>query len=454
MSRSKIFLLFFTILFAWACNKKLDVQPQNSVTPDQITTAEDVTALVFGAYSTLQNANAFGESYNTVTELLFDAGNIDWAGTFAQYVDLHQKQTTVSNSLIYQVWANSYQTINVVNLALSKLDLLDEEDRAAIEGECRFLRGLVYFQLVNMYAKPYSAENASAPGVPIVLEAVAGYDPERDKRPRASVEEVYTQILSDITFAIDNLPEEAEDYRASKTTASALLSRVYLAQLKYEEAAAAANDVIESEMYALAPSVTAAFNNVASSSEDIFAIQQNSQSNSGTSNFGMIAFYASYPVGRGEIQVTEEFVEQFEASDARGRFVLEGESISGSVGLLTRKWSEPYKAIPVIRLAEMYLTRAEGNLRSSSQVGPNTPLEDVNLVRRRAGASLLGSATADDIVNERLLELAFEGERFLTMKRLQMNVGNIPYNDPKLVLPIPERETDLGNALPQNDGYQ
>jgi hypothetical protein len=54
---------------------------------------------------------------------------------------------------------------------------------------------------------------------------------------------------------------------------------------------------------------------------------------------------------------------------------------------------------------------------------------------------------------ERFRELAFEGERFLTVKRLQLNVGGMEYNDPKLVFPIPQREIDLNNALPQNPGY-
>src|SRR5687767_4627497 len=95
-------------------DKKLDVSPQNSVTPDQVTTSEDVTALVFGAYATLQNANAFGEKYNTVMELLYNEGDMLWAGTFAQYRDLDNKQQTAANSAVYQVWANSYQTVAAV----------------------------------------------------------------------------------------------------------------------------------------------------------------------------------------------------------------------------------------------------------------------------------------------------------------------------------------------------
>ncbi len=129
------------------------------------------------------------------------------------------------------------------------------------------------------------------------------------------------------------------------------------------------------------------------------------------------------------------------------------EAFNGDEGFLTSKFEDLYRAIPVIRLAEMDLTRAEANFRSGDQVDPNTPLQDVNVIRNRAGADPLGLINANLIVEERLKELAFEGEKPFTMKRLKMNVGALPFDDPALVLPIPEREIDLGNALPQNEGY-
>ena len=76
------------------------------------------------------------------------------------------------------------------------------------------------------------------------------------------------------------------------------------------------------------------------------------------------------------------------------------------------------------------------------------------IIRNRASLADLGSiASADVIVKERYLELAFEGERFFTVKRLKLAVNGHPYDYDKLILPIPQREIDLGNALPQNDGY-
>lgn len=455
--RHKIYyLILIATFFITACNKKLDVAPQNTLTPDQIQSADDVKAVLFGTYSTFQNANALGEKYNTFGELLVNNGDIDWAGTFETYSDVFQNSQVKTSPEIYQVWANSYHSINATNIVLSKLNVLTGSEKDEIEGEAKFLRAIAYYYLINLYAIPYSAGNTAAnPGVPLILEPVTGYEPGRDKLPRASVEAVYTQIVNDLTDAAAKLPASTPNFRATKYAAFALLSRVYLSQAKYAEAATAANTVIESGEFDLASTFDKAFNNASSSSEDIFAIQQTSQSNTGTSNFGMTTFYSGDPIGRGEIQITAAHIAKYEAGDARKAFFYDGSSISGQNGKMTTKWRDLYRAIPVIRLAEMYLTRAEANYRKGgAPIGPNTSLDDVNEIRNRSNLADLGSiANVDVIVKERYIELAFEGERFFTVKRLKITVNGHPYDYNKLILPIPQREIDLGNSLPQNAGY-
>jgi hypothetical protein len=453
---SRIYFILMTFLLATACNKKLDVPPQNSLTPDQIKSADDVKAVLAGAYSTWQNANAFGEKYNTFGELLINDGDIDWAGTFESYDDLHQNSQVTTSPEIYQVWANSYHTINAANIVLSKLGLLAADEKNQIEGEAKFFRGVTYYYLVNFFAQPYSAGSTSSnPGVPLILQPVSGYDPSRDKLPRASVEAVYTQIVSDLTDAAAKMPASNPAARATRFSALAFLSRVYLSQAKYAQAAAASNEVIQSGRFSLVSSIDKEFNNAGNSSEDIFAIQQTSQSNSGTTDFGITTFYSADPVGRGEIQITPAHLAKYEPGDERAELFYDGESISGSTGKMTSKWRDLYKSIPVIRLGEMYLTRAEANFRKGgTPVGPNSPLADVNIIRNRAGLGSLGAiANANVIVMERYRELAFEGDRFFTVKRLQLPANGHPYNFPRLILPIPQREIDLGNALPQNSGY-
>lgn len=454
----KITSLTLLLAVAISCNKKLDVKPQNELTPAQITTADDVKALVFGAYSNLQNGNTFGEKFNTLPELLFSNGELRFVGTFESYGDVIDKSQTANSGAVYSMWGGSYQAINGVNLAISKIDLVDEDEQDQILGEAEFIRALVYYELVNLFGKAYT-DDRSSDGVPIILAPVSGYDSIRDKLPRASVEDVYAQILTDANSALEKLGEESDDFRANRWAVQALLSRVYLSKGEYAEAAAAANDVIESGAFELTGSFDKEFNNASNSPEDIFAIQQTSQSNSGVTDDGITAFYSGDPVGRGEIQVDTNYINSILADnpdDQRGLFFYEGSSLSGFTGQLTSKWRDLYKVIPIFRLAEMYLTRAEANeqLGGAGQIGPNTPAEDVNIVRGRSGAADLGSVTLLDIINERHLELAFEGEWFLTAKRLNIIVnGGLVSDNEFLLFPIPQREIDLRTALPQNDGY-
>jgi hypothetical protein len=113
-----------------------------------------------------------------------------------------------------------------------------------------------------------------------------------------------------------------------------------------------------------------------------------------------------------------------------------------------------YGLVNLFRLSEMYLTRAECNQRLNTTIG-DTPLNDYNAIHQRAGLTAKGSVTLDDILYERRLELAHEGFKLHDMKRLKQNVGSMPYNDPKLVYPIPAREIAANPALAdqQNPGY-
>nr|WP_281171861.1 RagB/SusD family nutrient uptake outer membrane protein [Eisenibacter elegans] len=106
----------------------------------------------------------------------------------------------------------------------------------------------------------------------------------------------------------------------------------------------------------------------------------------------------------------------------------------------------------IMRLAEMYLIRAEANFRLGTGSGA-TPLEDLNRIRNRAGLASLLSVTLDNILLERRLELAFEGVRIHDIKRLQGVTGTFLWNDNRLVLPIPLRETNANPNLKQNLGH-
>ncbi|MBE7174637.1 MAG: RagB/SusD family nutrient uptake outer membrane protein, partial [Williamsia sp.] len=292
-----------------ACDKKLDVTPQQNITPEQITTASDVKALLFGEYSLYQSFNGYGERLKFVPDLLASQGQLDFVGTFTNYKDVYNKQQVVSNSIASGIWSNGYRIINLTNTVLSKIDLIDESERDAITGEAEFMRGTILFEMVNLFAKTYTdGDAAQNPGVPISLTAPQYiYDSTSALLPRSTVQQVYTQVLSDLQDAANKLPEANDNARVTKYTAEAILSRVYMMMRDYENAANAANDVINSGYYNLVSTYNQAFNNVGNSTEDIWGIQQTAQSNAGVSNNGMPTFYATYPTGRGDAQVSADF---------------------------------------------------------------------------------------------------------------------------------------------------
>lgn len=451
--------LFFIACFA--CNKKLDVQPQNSVT--NIETADDVKALLFGGYSLLQSAGGFGEQYIFIADLLASTDQVDFVGTFTDYKDLSNKNQTKETAIATSIWENSYLIIENMNTVLNKISLVDKDEQDAITAEAKFVRGVAYFELVNYFAKPYSAGNiSSTDGVPLVLEPTYIYDSTKNKPSRATVEAVYQQIITDLTDAANGLSQTSVNARATAYSAEAFLARVYLNMGDYANAATMANDVIKSGNFSLTSTYNQAFNNPSNSTEDIFGIQQTAQSNAGTTNNGLITFYRyAYDAdgnnagGRGDAQVDPNYFFYFDdPNDFRGNYFSDGYSISGINGIYALKWLTFYRVIPVVRLAEMYLTRGEANLRKGgSPIGGNTPLEDINIVRERSNAGDLNTVTGLDFVDERFRELGFEGDRLWTLKRLQLDVGGFAYDDPKLVLPIPQREIDVNSNLTQNEGY-
>ncbi|HLK30471.1 MAG TPA: RagB/SusD family nutrient uptake outer membrane protein, partial [Puia sp.] len=298
-------------------------------------------------------------------------------------------------------------------------------------------------------------------GVPLVLSPTYDYDTTKNKPARSTVSEVYTQIVNDLTTAIAKLPASNANFRADLYSAKAILSRVYLNMGDYANAAIQANDVIESGNFKLTDTYDKAFNNSSNSSEDIFAIQESNQSNVGTGNQGIVTFYAPFagqptgqPAGRGDAQIQDGYFNYFEPADFRGTFITAGSSINGTDGNYANKWSLFYKAIPVVRLAEMYLTRGEANLMTGgSPMGGVDPVDDINAVRARSGASLLSTVAQSDFVDERFRELGFEGDRFWTLKRLKLDVDGLSYDDKTLIMPLPQSEIDVNRNLKQNDGY-
>lgn len=429
-------LLYSTLVVLSACSKELNTTPSQSIDAAvALKTSDDVKAALVGSYADFGSADFYGGRIFMEADLLANVNELNWSGTYQGLTQIYNKAIPVDNIFVTNVWLAGYKAINDVNNVLSAVNVVDSKDSASVAGQAKFIRGASYFELVKRFAKAWNDGNPTANlGVPLVLTPTETIT-EQSKVKRNTVAEVYQQVIKDLT--------EAEASSNNPAAAAAILARVYLQKGDFANAAQAANRAITESGAKLTPTYAEAFG-AANTSEDIFAIQVTPTS--GTQGFN--EFYSS--AQRGDIQINDSHLALYEPNDDRTNLFY---TDNGSV--YTGKFEELYGNVHTIRLAEMLLIRAEANFRLGTQVGAS-PLDDINAIRQRAKLPLYTATqlTLANILKERKLELAFEGFTLDDVKRLQGNVGNLQWNSPKLVFPIPKREILANTNLVQNEGYQ
>lgn len=459
----KMWLVFgATAMIIGGCDSQLAINPTNTIdAAASLENSQGVQVTLTGAYDGTALGGVFGGQAMYDAELLADDEEIVFAGTFQALDEIYKKAMIPVNANAEVAWRDSYVTINRANTVLSALTKVETAERGRVEGEALFIRGSVYFELVKKFGKFWGdGDNATNPGVPIVLEPTTTVS-DKDFRTRSSVAEVYTRVIDDLTKAEGVLPAGTNGIRANKSTAAAMLARVYLSQGRFAEARDAANRVITSSNgYRLATTFADAFNEGSAGfgNEAVYRLSIIETDINGT-NSGvnqMNRFYApASSGGRGDMRVQAKHLALYDTADARYRFF-----VTASGQRYTRKYAstgnatiDQYIDIPLIRIAEMYLTRAECNVRLNTTTGA-APLEDVNRIRRRVGLAELTSVDLAAVLQERRLELAFEGQRLWDLKRTRTNVNaQIPWNSPRIIFPIPQREMDTNKQLVQNAGY-
>lgn len=434
------YIFLITGISLFSCEDKLNVEPTLSISEEAALKSEDnVKKLLIGVYEIAGNRDSYGGYIQLFSDLLGSENQVSWDGTFAELREAYTKKMFATNFLVGEIWNNQYKIINQSNIVLDHLSVIqDEAERNRVEGEALFLRSLSYFDLVRMYG-------SATKGVPIRAAGINDFAIDLNIA-RVTPAENYTRIIEDLTKAISLLPDD-NDFYTDKYSALALLARVNLYKGDYEGALNASNEVIESSGKSLSASFADAFNHDEDNEEDIFSMQVTSQSGQNQ----MIQMYASEGNGGrgGDVVINTEYLDLFnDANDERGQFVYTNEA--GAT--LSSKYTNQFGNVPILRLAEMYLIRAEANLNLGSEVG-SAPLDDLNTIRARSGAAPRAAATLDAIILERQLELAFEGFFIYDIKRTQASVQGIAFDSPSLVMPIPQSEMDTNTLMEQNEGY-
>lgn len=446
------------------CKKNNFEDPFNSFAPETaFTTPDRIEKASVGMYDQLQNANFYGGWALIFPDIRgIDATPSTYFGQMALYNTLLATDGTVAGA-----YRGAYRTIYESNLFLKYFvpnsDKVSAEKANQYVGEAKFIRSLVYFSLVNLWAQPYSfTADASHPGVPLVLDAADDPFAPANQIARSSVAEVYSQIEADLLDAESKLPARggSSDFssvaRATKGAAQALLARLYLYKGDWPKAAQYADLVINSGDYDLNASPELTFGAPYTTVESIFSVAHNGGDNPNTNN----SIGQHYGAGaRGDIPVFKDYIDLMEPTDLRR--VNLTEEVSGAF------WTTKYSAgttdwVPVLRYAEILLIKAEALARQAAGVDA-TAVGLVNEIRERSEATPVAPATKQDLIDaillERRIELAFEGQGSFDFLRTGRDipahgvVSAQAWGNNYMVLPIPKYDTDKNPNLVQNPGY-
>ena len=487
--------MFIALLFS-GCNDLLDIEAENSLSGNIFVSDQNFEDALTGAYVNLggiydgaDGGELYGGDFQIMGTLLARTINtiFFWRASEApNYQDFMDKDILDINLRVEANWRRAYETINIVNGILANLDNVSDAGlRTRIEGEALAIRGILYFELVRFWAPQYSASTVGQPAIPISLEPITDAN-QIPELTRATVAQVYTRAITDLEQAESQLGQNPEIGRIDQSTCRAFLARIYMQQNDFATAFTYLNQLIPG--YSLNQNPMDAFNNSTPSVEDVFFILQNDVSSTGTigTRTGLVAHLASLTgVGFAALNINYELLDNFSTfnnlpafSSIDKRFVLQDDlDVNSSISSInanaayyndvinttqvsTAKFLRTDANIPVIRLAELLLSRAEAALELGGFQDnvSGVALDDLNAVRTRAGLpALVDTLTAnefyDSLVIERNREFIFEGVLFHDLKRWEANGRDIFYiagQDPlddDLILPIPQAECDASPGL-------
>lgn len=469
-----------------SCSDFLEQNPQTDLSEnDFYKTADDILSAVNGVYSSLQEGDIYGNWY-VFGEIPSDNTRNQLSGSVTTQNEFDQFYIDTQNSMIANFWKAAYKVINRTNTVLGRIDGIEINTELAnrYKLECKFIRALMYFNLVRVYGD-----------VPLVLKEISiseSYDILREPK-----ENVYNQIIADLKEAQD-LPvsySTAEDGRATQGAAKALLANVYMTLHKYAEAETILAEIINSGRYSLLENTPGSLNidgykNVFSpvnhnSEEGIFEIQflkggygegSNYANNFAPENSGTNVVAVG---GTGGNNIPEmDIYNAYEEGDLRRDFSM---SLGYYDNRKNNEWVEsryvckfmdvPYQNndasnnYPVIRYADVILMYAE----ALNQNGKTAEAcKYLNMTRRRGFGYQTTETSPVDlqttykaqfalmVEQERRVELAFENHRWFDLIRTGravevMKSKGFSLNETNLICPIPQKQIDVNPKLTQND---
>jgi len=457
----KIFISHLFIMMFVSCSKFLDVgTPSNSIVSESVyQSSYSAAGVLTGMYPDFYN-------FLSGTELYFKCSLM--ADDFTLYSQVFGLDDYYANSYGTngEFWSRIYSFLYRVNSAIEGLNTsngLPIEVKRQLLGESYFIRAFCYFYLVNLYGD-----------VPLLTNS--DYK-ENSNKSRTLVKDVFDAIIKDLLSAKEMLSDEyleadietisLDRVRPNKDVAAALLSRVYLYKKDWALAEMESSSIISKTSKYDVVTLGEVF--LKNSNESIWQLQPSNLVGFNTSD-ARVFVLINGPDGAHPVYLSSSLLNGFEESDLRKSMWI-GTSIVGSETYcypfkykLYRNEDIDGEYLTIFRLAEQYLIRSEARLQNNNI---NGALDDLNVIRKRAGLEPIKGKNKDSILysilQERRCEFFSEGgHRWFDLKRLGWIDNIMPqacvqkggqWIAYKQLLPIPVGDLRLNPNLTQNPGY-
>jgi starch-binding outer membrane protein, SusD/RagB family len=441
---------------ATSCSKFLDrpVEGQLNAT-EALGSDVEIAAVLNSTFVTMGSNDFYGGKVQVLNELMGD--HLDGILLTEDYGEIYKRKSSIFGGYKNDFYQRGYNVVTRCNRVLESLDNASEAARPNLEGQAKFQRALVHFEMVRLFAQPYGATSDNSHlGVPLRIESGIS------NTTRATVKQVYDQIIADLKDAETKLPVTNGNY-PGKNAARAILAKVYFQMNDFANAYAYANLVMGAAGAATYQFVTSdtglvrRFSAVGSretivkivNQQNIFEPGSGLRDNFRSDTRRPVLFFTS--AVRGLVSAN---------GDKRGAWI--STTLQAGINSLTKYNTDRFE-LPIVHVTEMKLIRAE----AGAEVGGAAlavAVADVNDILTRAFGNttfnLPANTAAADVIRvvrqQREIEMVGEGNRTQEIKRLGARTGanvdrrGAAWNCPGLALQFPQGEMAANTEFVRN----
>lgn len=447
-----------TLFGTQSCEDNLDIQPNSSlIAATAFKSVEDLQNALNSAYSNYDNNTIlFNSIFTDNTKVGVDNGG--------QQLTLHRLVLDQTTGVAGGLWTSRYAMINKVNRIMEAAEQIDAEGRQDevdhILGQAYALRAFAHFELFQYFTPDYQdLGGLSVPAVETVVTV--------ENLPRNTVSEVYSLMNSDLDVAASLLDPSKNDVKyVTQDFITALRARMALFAGEYSQAKGFAETLINKYQLADQTEYVDMFLDL-DDTEVIFEAARVL----GDARPGFIWHFSG---GGPFIEMSNSLYNILDTDDVRYDVLLNADSDPANNLHLINKYPgtavEFLADVKVFRISEMYLIKAEAEMRNTMLAESQATLKELRDARYGTATALPSYSSLNEgldfLLEERRVELAFEGHRYLDLKRFNRdlvraqedcanldNACEILSSDKRFTLPIPLFEMNANPLMEQNPGY-